>query len=227
MSKLTILMPYCDALRLAAVGALLHNLGKISSHFIEKQLGVGQPNYLYQHIVQLIDQHCTSLLAAGLWDGCTHLADSNILQHSTKSALSGNTFSFSPPFNDREYAIGDLIEYLGQGEPWYQKTKGQFGIEHIFPQGSRLTHLMNRAHRGASGGEKQGIAAALQPDPHRLWLSTPFGWEVPACSVLSCHTSTHPDINVLRQQIEQKIAQYLTRPATPFPIDNFVKDLRS
>jgi hypothetical protein len=224
MSQLELLEQYRDALRLAAVGALLHNLGKISRHFIERQLGIGSPHYLYQHIVQLVNPHCASL-PPGLRNGCTHLAESDVLQPQTKAALSSPSVSLPHPFDDRVYVSGDLIEYLGQGEPWYQKNSGQFGIEHIFPKGSRLTHLMNRAHRGASGGEKQDIATAQQPDAHRLWLSTPFGWEVPAPSLSDSNSSTHPDIDDLKRQVEAIIQQYLTSPAIPLPLDEIIQDL--
>jgi hypothetical protein len=53
-------------------------------------------------------------------------------------------------------------------------------ISDIFKDGSRLTHLMNRAHRGASGGEKDKFNSVLkkQTDIESIFKSTPFGWEL-------------------------------------------------
>lgn len=53
-------------------------------------------------------------------------------------------------------------------------------ISDIFKKGSRLTHLMNRAHHGASGGEKDKFNSVLkkQTDIENIFKSTPFGWEL-------------------------------------------------
>lgn len=234
MNLSNILSTNRDALLLAAVGALLHNLGKISSHFIQKQLKIGCPNYLYQNILQLIVPHLSSSLP-NPWDtyNATYIAQSDILQPATKQALSTKLPRLPVPFDDRNYVIGDLIEYLGQGEPWYKPVNNSntFGIESIFPKGSRFTHVMNRAHRGASGGEKEGIATAQQRAASRLWLSTPFGWEIPAPSCvatpcLGASGSVHPDIDKLKDNIESVIQQFLNQPQQPFPLHEFAAELR-
>lgn len=227
MSHLGILAKHRDAILLMAAGALLHNLGKISAQFIRGQVNSGSTTYLYQHVLQLIAPHCPSL-PEDLWKRSRNLADSDILETGTKSALSKPVFTLCSPFDDRSYCPGDLIEYLGVGEPWYKKnsTDGQYGIEHIFSGGSRLTHLMNRAHRGASGGEKEGIAFEKQLDGHRLWLSTPFGWETPAASIQSTDTPRHVDIDALRQRIENQIQSFLSPPASAFSLAGFANAIR-
>lgn len=214
MSQLEILTDNQEALRLAAAGALLHNLGKISSRFIEKK-----PGYLYQHIVQLIDQHCANM-PVGLWNGCDHLAESNILQPETREILRDRLFCLPYPLDDRSYAPGDLIEYLGQGEDWYKPDgNGNFNITRIFPNGSRLTHLLNCAHRGASGGEKQDIDTDQQLSTSHLRLSTPFGWEI---LIPSSPNSGLSGIDQLRNEIESEIQKYLT----PNTFNEFTKTLR-
>ena len=218
-----------QSLRLAAAGALLHNLGKISAKFLDKQINSGSPDYLYQHIVGLIFPyaHCfrSSSSSSPLDDlrnrfSATKLEDSRILDCKTVDSLQ-HALRFPSPLDDRPfYVVGDLIEYLGQGSKeslLYRSIGGRFGIEHIFPNGSRLTHLMNRAHRGASGGEKQNITATKQPNANNLYLSTPFGYEKPAPGM--------SQIDNLRQQAERIIQQYLYRPDAPFSLAEFTKKI--
>lgn len=208
-----------QALRFAAVGALLHNLGKIHARFLDKQVNEADNNYLFQHILGLIRPYVNKLPED--WRDSyndTRLTASDVLGSDTKIALKTG-FSLPEPLNDRnDYTIGDLIEYLGvgKGEPWY--NEGIYGIQHIFPEGSRLTHLMNRAHRGASGGEKVKIAKAQQPNAADMYLSTPFGYETPASNI--------NDINDLLKEIEGLINKYLTSPANPFPLAVFIAELR-
>ena len=161
-----------QALRLAAVGALLHNLGKINAKFLDKQINNVNIGYLYQHILGLIAPHVSHLPLEWQNDyDAAKLTASCVLDNNTVTALK-TAFNLPMPLDDRaDYTIADLVEYLGQGQDkrWYQKDNGQYGIEHIFSGGSRLTHLMNRAHHGASGGEKEAIATAHQPDATDLY----------------------------------------------------------
>jgi hypothetical protein len=206
-------------LRLAAVGALLHNLGKIHAMFLDRQVNNASSDYLYQHILGLVAAHVSKLPPdlQSHYDA-SKLTVSAVLDSATISALT-TAFKLPTPLDDRtDYTVGDLIEYLGQGERWYEENNGNFGIEHIFPSGSRLTHLMNRAHRGASGGEKEDIATTQQPDVHDLYLSTPFGYETPAPNI--------NNINDLLQKIEAVIQKYLTSLADPFPLASFIAEIR-
>ena len=99
-----------------------------------------------------------------------------------------------------------------------KQNDGKYGIEWLFPNGSRLTHLMNRAHHGASGGEKEGIYSVSLPDCNgKLWISTPFGWER--------QTVSAGQIDALRRDIEKLIQKYLTSPSYPFPLTAFSNDL--
>jgi hypothetical protein len=207
-----------QALRLAAAGALLHNLGKINAKFLDKQINNANNNYLYQHILGLIAPHVSKLPAH--WQGdpdARKLTAPAVLDSATLTALK-TTFMLPYPFDDRtDYMIGDLIEYLGQGENWYSEDNGKYGIEHIFPGGSRLTHLMNRAHRGASGGEKENIATTQYPDAADLYLSTPFGYETAAPNI--------NNIDDLLAKIEAKIQKHLASLENPLPLPKIVDDL--
>lgn len=207
------------ALRLAAVGALLHNLGKVHSKFLDRQINNAANDYLFQHILGLIAPYVGSLpLEWQVEFSATALNASSMLDGQTVAALK-HPILLPSPLDDRpDYTIGDLIEYLGVQEKWYKEEAGKYGIEYIFPGGSRLTHLMNRAHRGASGGEKEDIAAIQQPDAADLYLSTPFGYEKAA-------PNSH-DINNLLQQIEADIQKHLTAPIDPLSLADVVTDLR-
>ena len=212
-----------QALRFAAVGALLHNLGKINSRFLDKQVNNASNSYLFQHILGLIIDHADRSQVPDNWrTKYDVVGESKILTDLTSEVLK-NAFKLPTPFNDRDYTIGDLIEYLGvgEGEPWYRIVDGSYVIERIFPGGSVLTHLMNRAHSGASGGEKVNIATAQQPDAADLYLSTPFGYETAAPNINDLN-----DNNALLNKIEGVIQQYLASPFVPFPIADFIDDLR-
>lgn len=209
-----------QALRLAAVGALLHNLGKINAKFLDKQITSADNDYLYQHILGLIAPHIGKLPAEWQADFDAHkLSSSAVVDGKTINALA-HPITLPKPLDDRtDYTIGDLIEYLGVKEKWYKSdSSGKYGIEYFFPGGSLLTHLMNRAHRGASGGEKEDIATAQQPDASALYLSTPFGYETAAPNIWI--------INDLLQQIEAVIQKYLTSPANPLPLADLIDELR-
>ncbi|MCB0047683.1 MAG: hypothetical protein KDD92_19835 [Caldilineaceae bacterium] len=208
-----------QALRLAAVGALLHNLGKINAKFLDKQINRASNDYLYQHILALIAPYVDRLPSDWQSDfDVNKLTASDILDSATVTALKTG-FHLPSPLDDRaDYTVGDLIEYLGQGERWYEENDGKYRIEHIFSTGSRLTHLMNRAHRGASGGEKEDIATAQQPYAGDLYLSTPFGYETVAPNI--------NNIDNLLNEIETKIQEYFPLSGDSFPLLEIVDDLR-
>lgn len=166
------------SLQLALVGALLHNLGKIASQFFENKIKGkegSEENYEYQHILHLIEKDWKAIpvnFKTALNKSENHIFDKKI--ESLKQE-----FNLSFPFNDRTYRPGDMIEYLGQGAISGRKLYGDL-ITEIFSNGSRLTHLMNRAHHGASGGEKDKFNSVLkkQTDVESIFKSTPFGWEL-------------------------------------------------
>ena len=99
-------------------GRYLHNLGKISSKFIDKEVKKANNGYLYQHILQLISQFKNDNIS--FWTKFDQVPTSNILDPQTVDCLTNNQINLGPPYNDRTYTPGDLIEYLGQGEPWYK-----------------------------------------------------------------------------------------------------------
>ncbi len=247
-----------NALLLAQAGALLHNLGKVTRQFFEKEIYGLSPEFRYQHILHLIEDDFPGLEnnILELYNALQQEENKNVLDAKTIDSLK-KKFNLPSPFDDRVYRPGDMIEYLGQGKidkkylfSWDEvqgnDSEGlieflaqKFGIDWvktvkiekiddnrtikisneknyislkldekkkevnieiddgrtdkfivkkekdtlniyenskklniykernlyedniisaIFKDGSRLTHLMNRAHRGASGGEKHQIS---------------------------------------------------------------------
>lgn len=234
------ILNYRQGVLLACAGALLHNLGKVSSRFIEQQLGTLKGSYFYQHVPGLFLADCSGqgikvrdFLDRYKFKGKTEdarkrlsksLGDNNdkttsVLQLATKDLLrSTPIFPLPPPFNDRKYRIGDLIEYLSQGEPFYSRPKGcsRYLVEELLGS-SLFTHLMNRSHHGASGGEKEDIYAKQQILP--LYLATPLGYER-----LAPDTSRYDEI---KEKVEKIIQSYFD-PKTlgnPFPIGQFMREL--
>jgi hypothetical protein len=205
---------YHESLRLAQAGALLHNLGKITSSFLEWQIKGKKgeaPNFKYQHILHLIesdynesDYNRLATELPKLYQALKEPENINVLDIKTIDLLKRN-FKLPFPLNDRPYRLGDLLEYLGQGKikgknQLYNEPGKQHFIKNIFPGGSLLTHLMNRAHRGASGGEKKDIRVKQQDTA--LFRSTPFGWEIPAGDLAK--------IDDLKRKIEQAIQKHLS-----------------
>ncbi|RJQ30099.1 MAG: CRISPR-associated protein Csx11 [Peptococcaceae bacterium] len=200
---------FCQGLRLAQAGALLHNLGKITSGFLEWQIKgkLGKaPSFKYQHILRLIESDCSLLATESpqLYQALKEPENINVLDKKTIDLLKRH-FKLPFPLNDRQYRPGDLLEYLGQdkieGENrLYNKPGEHHFIKNIFPGGSLLTHLMNRAHRGASGGEKEDIF--IEQQNTGLFRSTPFGWEIPAVDFTK--------VNDLKSKIEQAIQKHLS-----------------
>lgn len=210
---------------LASAGALLHNLGKVNSKFIEGHISKGSKrgDYLYQHICGLfLDdvKHLTALpcnpVLKKLYDILNDdPANKNNLAHKTVSCLKKDlTTSLPEPFCDRTYRIGDLIEYLGQGEksPFYKKPDNVFVFTQLFPS-TLLTHLMNCCHDGASGGEKQGILKLQQA---LLYIATPCGME--ALLELA--------YDKLKNRAEEIIQEYLADLQDPFPLIDFMNKIK-
>jgi len=77
-----------QALRFAAVGALLHNLGKIHYKFLDKQVNEADNNYLFQHILGLIRPYVNKLPACYQNRFSSIKLDaSNVLKSTTVTAL--------------------------------------------------------------------------------------------------------------------------------------------
>lgn len=242
MSTTDDILRYRQGVLLACAGALLHNLGKVSSRFVEMQCGELSSKgkrYFYQHVVGLFLDDCGRDVESFLRpykfknkkqqkqreDLSKHLGQSTdvtaqVLQDATKEKLKTPiSFPLPKPFNDRSYRIGDLIEYLSQGEPFYSKPKGhsEYLIQKLFSPSSLLTHLMNRCHHGASGGEKDAIYRLKQSLP--LYLATPFGFEQLA-----------PDLtgyDEIKDKVEEIIQKYLEPGSlkNPFVLGEFARKL--
>ncbi|GAV24612.1 hypothetical protein ciss_05450 [Carboxydothermus islandicus] len=217
---------YRKGVLLACAGALLHNLGKVSRRFVEMQLNhLGQNTYYYQNIIGLInnkyqtEKKLFQQTAGNKNINLSKLGGANDLTEQvfdikTKKALSQKIEELPAPFTDREYLIGDLIEFLGLRPFQFYKYYKIF-TEKFFPNGSRLTHLMNRCHHGASGGEKDKIFELQQQLP--LYLATPLGFEKLA-----------PDLeeyDLIQAKVEELIQKFLGDAADKFSLTEFMKEI--
>ncbi|MGH8072174.1 MAG: hypothetical protein ACRERE_44470, partial [Candidatus Entotheonellia bacterium] len=230
MSGLNRLIDAQQSILLAEAGALLHNLGKVSRQFFEWQSKTGSPKYRYQHILQFVASDYPNLSQdfPELAEALQEPENQGILKPEIIHLLKA-TFFLPPPFEDHPYRIGELIEYLGQGQnqignQLYKEANSSYWIERIFPGGARLLHLLNRAHDATSGSDKEGSDKQDQniwakPQPvDSLFRVTPMGWEEPA--------PTLTDVDNLRAQVGKVLANFLNLPASPFPIQAFASELR-
>lgn len=220
---------------LASAGALLHNLGKVSSQFVGSKVPPKwAKDYKYQHICKLFveDVDCLgrgSQLTSNkewkkLYDKIKSSPDNRQpIAPGTLNALKTPVAKLPKPFEDRfgssgpgggagpiPYRVGDIIEYLGQGEKIYPAL-----FRDLFGFSSLLTHLMNLCHHGASGGEKDDISSLQQRLP--LCLATPCGYEKPA-----------PDLaeyDRIKEDVERVIQQFLSGPKDPFSLSEFARRL--
>jgi hypothetical protein len=167
MNGLKILQDARPNLLLAEIGALLHNLGKLSSHFVDVK-GVNsegkQPpyDYDYQMIVGIIGDYIglDGALSGHFdekykraTDSSHHPKTTGLLNAGIKEWLKKTSIALPPPLNDRVYALADFIEF--QDMAWFWREKGEPRGKQIFPNGLRAVALLERSHDAASGGEKE------------------------------------------------------------------------
>ncbi|ACX51947.1 hypothetical protein Adeg_0805 [Ammonifex degensii KC4] len=214
MSTVDDVLRYRRGVLLASAGALLHNLGKVSSRFVGTKVEPKwSKGYRYQHICGFFLEDVDNIGCHGglsdwqkelYYDLTQRPENKDAISDETRKALACNIGELPVPFHQRldingrsrPYRVGDLIEYLGQGEGLYPQD-----ITKIF-KSSLLTHLMNRCHHGASGGEKQGIYELQQNLP--LYLATPLGYERPA-----------PDLteyDEIKDKVEEVVRKHLSDP---------------
>ncbi len=150
------------------------------------------------------------------------------------------------PFNDCCYRMGDFIEYLGQGSRWarlyFRKDADKqeqhreilagiakaaadpadhiYYIEQIRGTSSLLTHLMNRCHHGASGGEKDAFYICDQDKNNCAFMATPFGFEIKNADKDFSEYDTH------RKNAEEKIKQHLSSDNDSFKLNAFINALK-
>lgn len=145
------------------------------------------------------------------------------------------------------YCLGDLIEFLGQGiceyneknDSWkhnwarlyytidantadqvladLKNNKEQFYIEDLLGGTSLLTHLMNRCHDGASGGEKHELFSAKQ-EKGDAFFATPFGLEIKNAD------ACFHQYDELRKEAQNIITACFQDK--PFDLKNFIKELQ-
>lgn len=233
---------YRQGVLLACAGAILHNLGKVSSEFVEMQLGILRQKgkyYFYQNIVGLIHKRVASkisFLPEGFGCGGADITP-GVFSQPTKDAVLKPIGKLPPPFDDRSYCLGDLIEFLGVDSfrQLYQKCekcrkckdnnkcascnnrKHKYNIQKLLSSSSLLTHLMNRCHHGASGGEKQDIYELQQELP--LYIATPFGFERLAPEVPLGYDS-------VKEQVEKVVQKHLATPED-FSLHKFMSELET
>ena len=134
-----------DDLLLAQAGALLHNMGKVTSQFLNKMASEDKDKkFRYQHILHLIKTDCSDIETTfdKLYKDFKEDENEIRLDTETITALK-RYFTLLSPFDDRPYRPGDMIEYLGQGssKPGNKLYTHPCLIKNIFLNGSHLTHL--------------------------------------------------------------------------------------
>lgn len=185
---------------LAELGAFLHNLGKLSSAFLayrrcqaREESGssistADQPyeNFNYQAIAGLVAEYITSpsvTLTTQDWqrlessaNDWLHPATSNLLPENFRQLLQQRTIRLPAPLDDRNYAVGDFIEF--QAFKWYRPQASGQRIQVIFSGGSKATELVEISHDAASGTEKEGATEGLGlQEQSPLYRATVFGYE--------------------------------------------------
>lgn len=181
-----------DALLLAEVAAWLHNIGKFSEEFVYSQFAAaGNPSYAdykdfkYQHVVGIVADIYTDPTVSlprdaqnrlkqmlGTWDVDKTLGFLLSSHADFVRWLRHTTFRLPKPLDDREYSLGDLIEF--QDKKWYDGTSPL--ILQLYPSGSKATALLEASHHAGSGVEKEDSKDGDQLDKP-LYRSTAFGYE--------------------------------------------------
>ncbi|PMP83698.1 MAG: hypothetical protein C0183_07710, partial [Roseiflexus castenholzii] len=186
LASLQVLQDNRDALLLAEVAAMLHNIGKMSEEFLRYQAGEsGWENYDYQAIVGLVSLLMPSTLTKQERERLQSAIQANsepktsgLLTKGQKAWLQNRQLDLPKPLNDHTYAIGDWIEFQDFG--WYKPTKGGSPprITLIFPSGSRATELLEASHNAASGVEKEGTPKKDgEQTGFPVYIATAFGHE--------------------------------------------------
>jgi len=183
------LAEFRQQLLLAEVGALLHNLGKLGQAFVFKEADDEErhnefESYALRDIVGVVADYLpqasgrdVSLNATA--EEATKKPTEDFLTSDQKDWLKSIHFKLPPPCDDREYCLGDFIDFLKSN--WYDrdKTTGKAKIDKLFAQGSLATELLEASHGSASGGEKEGNAAKIKQMKRPIFSATVFGYETP------------------------------------------------
>lgn len=192
LPTLEILHTHSADLLLAEVAALLHNIGKFSKEFIFYQLySAGNSTYRdyetfkYQHVIGIVadiytDPNTTLDPATirrlqdmvGTWD------IDKTLQYLDQYPqllqwLRNSNFNLPAPLDDREYALGELIEF--QAYKWYRSPDPL--ISRIYPAGSKVTELLEASHNVASGIDKEYVGGEGKQNNTPIFASSAFGDE--------------------------------------------------
>lgn len=159
-----------------------------------------------------------------------------------KGIVAGGNKLFSP-FDDCDYRWGDFMEYLGQGADdarlYFNKdvkkykdhenrikitgTGSSYYIECLRGTSSLLTHLMNRCHHGASGGEKDKFHFLKQKNNLPAFMATPFGFEIKNAD------ENYSEYNDLRKNAEASIKDNLDSDklkSDGLKLNNFINSLK-
>jgi len=221
---------YREDVLLASAAALLHNLGKCADVFVLDELKMLSGRYFFQQIAGLIRLHDAKAGSPLLVDKIKDFGGPNdktldVFRPKTRDILARQIINLPPPWNDRSYRAGDLIEYLGV-KPWdflYNKEANSYAIEQLTGFPSYLSNLMNLCHHGASGSEKQDIYYQQQKnasDGTGFWvfLATPFGYEKVDC--------TDQSYKAAKDALENSIEKFFSGGKASFSLKEFARELQ-
>lgn len=180
------------ALRQAELAALLHDLGKCSSAFVQSWVAPapGKSGSNYQYVTGLLaewyEQNKDRLSpdkkqrVEEVGKRAIGEAGSGLLNDESGKDQGAwfrqKRIRLPEPLNDHDYSFAQFMEFhLG----WYSQRPSGPRIDVIYPSAvPRTTALVHAAHDAASGGEKQPVAGRGQPaQPNTAVSSTAFGWE--------------------------------------------------
>ncbi len=183
LPTLEILERHCQDLLLAEVGALIHNIGKLSLAFVKKQGGdASYQEFDHEPIIGVIRDYAnqTGLSLEGpekkalrrLVNHANYPLVSALLEPAFKQWAKNVNIALPAPLNDRGYVLADFIDL--QSQRLYPDV-----IRNIFPAGSRLTHLEAFSHGESSGLEKQErlLDKRFKQKPDDTFISSAFGLE--------------------------------------------------
>ncbi|NJL05796.1 MAG: hypothetical protein HC911_13000 [Chloroflexaceae bacterium] len=199
MTSLATLAEHRDDLLKAELAALLHNLGKLSSEFVEKHtMPAASTDFHYQYITGVLAEWWTMHEASldpvvrhRVRDVCTQASHSDTYDflndavhgHNVRAWFQERCIKLPSPLDDKAYAFGEFSEFHKGWKPddsnsrlleIYRDANGNGFV----PQAIRLIHT---AHDAASGGEKQDAGNQQKQTrfstPEVVYVTSAYGRE--------------------------------------------------
>ncbi len=201
--RLNVLAENCNNILLAEIGAMIHNIGKMSEEHLKQgkfQLHLYFGDFLYD----LIQTQTGNI--NGLDTNNINNAQGKFYSQPLKTLLTNLKISFpTAPLNDREYELREF-SYLRIKQLYENKILDNL----LGGKTSLLGKLLSEAHGRAVGGDK-GFTLETntnQQDKNAIHLSTAFGYEVENISSRNISSDQKKFLDEL-QKILQEINDFI------------------